>query len=203
VDTAAPTRPTADPTSRVDGPDVASEGIDGQAFTATDRDALVRRLYAEDGGALLHFVTNLCAGDRYRAEDIVQETMLRAWRNAAALAGSGRPSLRPWLFTVARRLVIDAHRVRGARAEEVTSVPIEALPSADNPIATMLSREVVLAALAKLSPAQREALVCVHYLGMSVAETAAALGVPAGTIKSRTHYALTALRALLPVHELD
>jgi hypothetical protein len=91
----------------------------GSPFTAADRDALVRRLYAEDGRALLHFITDLCAGDRHRAEDIVQETMLRAWRNAEALATSGRPSLRPWLFTVARRLAIDAHRLRGARAAEV------------------------------------------------------------------------------------
>jgi RNA polymerase sigma-70 factor (ECF subfamily) len=173
------------------------EGRDGAAFTAADRDALVRRLYAQDSGALLHFVTDLCAGDRHRAEDIVQETMLRAWRNAPALAGSGRASLRPWLFTVARRLAIDAHRLRSARATEVSSVPLEALPTGEDPIATMLTREVVLTALAKLSPVHREVLVYVHYLGMSVAQTAEALGVPTGTVKSRTYYALSSLRALL------
>src|SRR5690606_40302222 len=62
--------------------------------------------------------------DRQRAEDIVQETLLRAWRNAHKLSSSGVASVRPWLVTVARRIAIDQHRserARPSRSEEHTS----------------------------------------------------------------------------------
>src|SRR5262245_24761217 len=67
---------------------------------------LLRALHDEHATALLVFVRRL-TGDRGQAEDIVQETLLRAWRHANRLPPDG---IRPWLFTTARRLVIDAHR---------------------------------------------------------------------------------------------
>src|ERR1700761_4299454 len=77
----------------------------------------IRSVYAEHGAALLGHVTRL-TGDRGKAEDIVQETVLRAWRHAGRLDADERP-LRPWLFTVASRLVVDDHRARGSRPPEV------------------------------------------------------------------------------------
>ena len=68
----------------------------------------MRALYAEHAGPLFAFALRLTAGDRQRAEDVVQETLLRAWRNAHKLDEQGSRSLRPWLMTVARRIVIDS-----------------------------------------------------------------------------------------------
>ncbi|MGH3287227.1 MAG: sigma factor, partial [Streptosporangiaceae bacterium] len=58
-------------------------------------EAFVRALYAEHGGALLRYALHLTGGDRQRAEDLVQETIVRAWRHPEAL--TDRPA-RPWLF---------------------------------------------------------------------------------------------------------
>jgi RNA polymerase sigma-70 factor (ECF subfamily) len=172
----------------------------GQGFSAEERDEFVGRLYAEEGAAVLYFVTRLSAGDRHRAEDIVQETMLRAWQHAPALARSGR-SPRPWLFTVARRLVIDAKRLRDTRPQEIGEEMAASVPSAEAGIDTVIARDEVVAALSTLAPIQREVLVHVHYFGRSVAETAELLGVPQGTVKSRMFYAVKLLRTTLAALE--
>lgn len=81
---------------------------------AVPEEDLMRALYREHAGALFTYVLKLVAGDRHLAEDVVQETLLRAWKSAAQLDPAAR-SLRPWLVTVARRIVIDGHRSRQAR----------------------------------------------------------------------------------------
>src|SRR5262245_40675916 len=78
---------------------------------------LLQHLYADHAGPLLTFVLRLTNGDRLRAEDVVQETILRAWRNAHKLSTCGDRSLRPWLVTVARRIAIDGYRVDVATRE--------------------------------------------------------------------------------------
>jgi RNA polymerase sigma-70 factor, ECF subfamily len=88
------------------------------AVSAADADAAFGGLYAEHGPALLRLATVLTGGDRGRAEDLVQETMLRAWTHRANLDIQHR-SPRAWLITVARRLAVDAHRARRARPAEV------------------------------------------------------------------------------------
>jgi len=80
-------------------------------------DAAFRSLYAEHGPALLRLTTMLTDGDRHRAEDIVQETMLRAWTHRAKLDIQYH-SPWAWLITVARHLAIDAHRARQSRPAE-------------------------------------------------------------------------------------
>jgi RNA polymerase sigma-70 factor (ECF subfamily) len=157
----------------------------------------VRSVYAEHGEALLGHVTRL-TGDRARAEDIVQETVLRAWRNADKLDDDDRP-LRPWLFTVASRLVIDDHRARRARPAEVGDEALAATPDA-SPGADLdahLDRWQILDALNSLGTAHRDAIVETYYRGRTVTEAALALGVPAGTVKSRVFYGLRALRLAL------
>jgi RNA polymerase sigma-70 factor, ECF subfamily len=154
---------------------------------------LVRALYVEHGPALVGYVTRM-VGDKQRAEDIVQETLLRAWRTAGSLDG-GASSLRSWLFTVARNLAVDEHRARAARGEDT------ATELADVPVVGQLDRALetwqLTEALAVLSRDHREALVETYFRGRSVAEAAAVLGVAPGTVKSRTYYALRALRAAL------
>jgi RNA polymerase sigma-70 factor (ECF subfamily) len=158
--------------------------------------ALLRSLQEEHGDALQAYALRLCQGDRQRAEDLVQETLLRAWRHPTAMDPS-QGSVRAWLFTTARNLAIDAWRRRNVRVPEVVTdqlpEPIPDVNEADRAVEAW----TIADALNKLTPAHREVLMECFYQGRSVAEAAARLGVPPGTIKSRTHYALRALRVVL------
>ena len=156
-------------------------------------EAFVRALYAEHGSALLRYALHLTGGDRQRAEDLVQETIVRAWRHPEALAD--RPA-RPWLFAVARNLAVDSYRARQARPPETGQAALELLPADDDADRTLESWAVA-DALASLRPDHRRVIVETYYRGCSVAEAAATLGIPAGTVKSRTFYALKALKLAL------
>ncbi|MGH3320437.1 MAG: sigma-70 family RNA polymerase sigma factor [Streptosporangiaceae bacterium] len=158
-------------------------------------DELIRALYAEHAGPLLGYVLRLNGGDRGRAEDVVQETLVRAWRHPEALR-SGRGSIRPWLFTVARNLVVDAHRARKARPSEADDRGLVAV-AGDDEIDRAVESWAVADALATLRPEHRAVLAETYYRGRSVADAASALGIPTGTVKSRTYYALRALRLAL------
>ncbi|MFR9755542.1 sigma-70 family RNA polymerase sigma factor [Streptomyces sp. TR06-5] len=162
---------------------------------AQDDDTLMRALYEAHAAPLYAFVLRLVGGDRHRAEDVVQETLLRAWRNADRLDDAGH-AVRPWLITVARRIVIDAHRSRQARPQEVDAAPLESVPAVDE-IDRALRAMLVSEAMADLTPAHRQALTETYLRGRSATEAAEALGVPPGTVRSRVFYALRALRLAL------
>jgi RNA polymerase sigma-70 factor (ECF subfamily) len=151
---------------------------------------LVRALYSEHAGPLLRYALHLTSGDRQRAEDIVQETLLRAWLHPEAI--SDRPA-RPWLFAVARNLAVDAYRARRARPHEVGEGALELIAAPDE-ADRALESWAVADALRSLRPEHRGVLLETYYRGRSVAEAATALGIPAGTVKSRTFYALRALK---------
>jgi RNA polymerase sigma-70 factor (ECF subfamily) len=154
---------------------------------------LLRALHDEHAGALCAYVVRL-TGDRGRAEDVVQETLLRAWRNPRVLDQS-QGSPRAWLFTVARRIVIDDWRARQSRPEVSTAeLPDRGVSDATEQVVTS---EVVTTALRTLSPLHREVLLECYYRGSSVEDASRRLGVAPGTIKSRAHYALRALRSAL------
>jgi RNA polymerase sigma-70 factor, ECF subfamily len=161
-----------------------------------DQDAeLLRAMFAEHGDALYGHALRLVSGDRQRAEDLVQETLLRAWRHPEAL-DPDRGSVRAWLFTTARNLAIDSWRRRSVRVGEViTDAPPE--PVSDDETDRTVEAWLIAEALGRLSSVHREVLVECFYQGRSVAEAAARLGVPPGTVKSRTHYALRSLRLVL------
>lgn len=152
-------------------------------------------MHAEHGEALQAHALRLVGGDRQRAEDLVQETLLRAWRHPEALDPE-RGSVRAWLFTTARHLAIDAWRRRTARVAEVVT---DSLPerAADDETDRAVEAWTVAEALARLTAPHREVLIECFYRGRSVAEAAARLGIPPGTVKSRTHYALRSLRVAL------
>ncbi|MFD9411860.1 sigma-70 family RNA polymerase sigma factor [Streptomyces sp. NPDC059989] len=162
----------------------------------TDAHALAR-LHSEHGKALYGFLLGLTFGDRHRAEDLLQETLFRAWKHPEALE-SGHASMRPWLYTVARRLAIDARRARLVRPTEVGPEALTHSPAAEDRTEQSVAALDIRDALSLLSPEHRAVLVQIYYRGASVCEAAEALGVPPGTVKSRTHYALRALRAAMP-----
>jgi RNA polymerase sigma-70 factor (ECF subfamily) len=155
----------------------------------------LRALYDAHALVLLGYAVRLCDGDRARAEDLVQETLVRAWRHLDVLDPRAAP-VRPWLFTVAQRLAIDAYRARRARPPEVGEAAFATVPAMDEIEAT-LDRIVVVDALAALSPEHRAVIVETYYRGRTVAEAARVLGIPPGTVKSRCHYALRALKLAL------
>jgi RNA polymerase sigma-70 factor, ECF subfamily len=171
---------------------LGSAGAKNSRRMPSDED-LMRALYTEHAGPLLRYAMHLMSGDRQRAEDIVQETLLRAWQHPKAIAD--RPA-RPWLFAVARNLAIDAYRAKRARPHEVGEAALEVLPASDD-ADRALESWAVADALGELRPEHRSVLLETYYRGKSVAEAASALGIPAGTVKSRTFYALRALRLAL------
>ncbi len=156
---------------------------------------LMRTLYEEHAGPLFGFVLRLVAGDRQRAEDVVQETLVRAWRNIHRLDATAG-SLRPWLVTVARRIVIDNHRSSQARPHEVDASPLELLPAEDE-LDKALRLMTISDALDDLTEAHRAVIVETYLKGRTVSEAAAELGIPAGTVRSRIFYALRSLKLAL------
>lgn len=161
--------------------------------TELRRAELLRALHDEHAGALTRFVFSL-TGDNALAQDVVQETLLRAWKHPDVLEQS-TGSARAWLFTVARNLVIDDRRSAHHRHEAATGV-VPDNPGTDG-IDAVLDAWLVSDALASLSDEHRVVLVHTYYLGRSVRETATVLGIPPGTVKSRMHYGLRAMRLAL------
>lgn len=162
-------------------------------------EALVRAIYDEHGRALLAYATRLLGGDRVAAEDVVQETLVRAWRNPHVLT-NGKGSTRGWLLTVARNIVTDRIRARAARPQEVPEVP-DRPPVQRDHAESVAASVTVLSALEGLSEDHRGVLDQIYFQGRSLGEAATALGIPAGTVKSRSYYALRALREKLSARE--
>lgn len=164
---------------------------------ATLDEATLAELYRLHGGHLLRALVRITHGDRGRAEDILQETLTRAWRNPQAIDSRGPEHCRPWLFTVARRIAIDHFRMVAARVQEVTEEAPENWTPAYDPYEEVLAARDVEVLLDRLPAHHREVLVELHLNGRSVAQAARVLGIPPGTVKSRNHYAVKALRPLL------
>ncbi|BCB86519.1 sigma-70 family RNA polymerase sigma factor [Phytohabitans suffuscus] len=169
---------------------------DGPEVEAVAAEAFMRQMVEEYRRPLHRFLTRLLLGQADLAEDLVQETFLRAWRNAEALAADP-PKVAPWLYTVARRVAIDAMRARQARPPEVSLPDLNRVPDADDEMDRVVSVHAVRLALGKISPEHRDVLVEMYYRGASVAEAAARLGIPEGTVKSRAYYAVRALHAVI------
>ncbi|RIX27779.1 sigma-70 family RNA polymerase sigma factor [Amnibacterium setariae] len=158
-----------------------------------EQDALLRTLADEHGPDLFRFVLRQTR-DRELAEDIVQETLARAWRHPGKIA-AGRDAARAWLFTVARNLVIDDARSAYRRREQgVDEVPEREVGDG---VDAVLDRMLVTDALGSLSREHRAVIVEAHYLGRSVREIAEREGIAEGTVKSRLHYGMRALRLAL------
>jgi RNA polymerase sigma-70 factor, ECF subfamily len=153
----------------------------------------VRALHDVYAGPLYVFAYRRL-GDAQAAEEVVQDTLLRAWRSADRYDPDRGP-VAAWLFAIARNLVIDHERRRESRP--VTVALQTAVPEPGGEIERMLETWQVADALAGLSAPHREVILTCHYRGHTIAEAASMLGVPDGTIKSRLYYALRALRLRL------
>ncbi|HAM27602.1 MAG TPA: RNA polymerase subunit sigma [Microbacteriaceae bacterium] len=154
---------------------------------------LLRALHDEHAPALWRYVVWL-TGDRQLAEDVVQETLVRAWQRPQVLEQGGA-SARAWLFTVARNIIVDERRSAHSRHELSTDTPPER--AVDDGTDALLDAWLVSDALAQLSLDHRLVVVHAYYRGESTAEISRSLGIPEGTVKSRLHYALRALRLAL------
>jgi RNA polymerase sigma-70 factor (ECF subfamily) len=150
-------------------------------------------LYDAHAAPIWRYVVHL-TGDRASADDVVQETLLRAWRTPRILE-QDPATTRSWMFTVARHLVIDdvrsAHRRREIAVAETPDVATDDLTDA------LFESILIEEALASISMDHRAVIVRAYYGGLAIAEIAAELEIPSGTVKSRLHYGLRALRLAL------
>lgn len=151
--------------------------------------------YQANARPLYRYLVRLTLGDLTEAEDHLQETFLRAW-HWMQKHPVDPATLRPWLFTVARRIVIDVARFRRVRPTEVAVNDVAlTMATTGNDIERFVEADAVRHALRQLSPDHRAALVELFYYEHTAQEAAGHLGIPEGTVKSRAHYALRALRA--------
>ena len=165
-------------------------GGDGQAFE------LLYRRYARAVYALA--LRRL--GDRGRAEDAVQETFASVWRSARSYQPE-RGDAAPWLYAIARNAIVDRFRSRVEPPTETPETP--ALESGPDEVAeASWVAWRVHRALEELPPSEREVLECAYWRGLSQSEVADALGIPLGTVKTRTRSALGRLASLLEQEEL-
>jgi RNA polymerase sigma-70 factor, ECF subfamily len=140
--------------------------------------------------------------DRTLAEDVVQEVLVRAWRRAGHLE-PGSDALRRWLFAATRNLLTDMWRAKARQPATVSSDVVVDLAVTADDVDRVLRRQDLDDALHQLKPKHRDVLMQIYYEGRSLAETADRLGIPLGTVKSRTHHALRALRLLLQEIEVQ
>lgn len=155
-------------------------------------DEAVAAIYDEHSPMLRRVVWR-ATSDADRVDDIVQEVILRVWRQAP-----DAKSLRAYLITTARHLIVDQHRAAGRRPQQAQLVETsETLRDDDSAIDRALDQVLVEEALGRLQPNHREIVRLLYYEQLTVAETAERTGVPQGTVKSRAFYAVRHLRTIL------
>src|SRR3954465_4880299 len=171
---------------------------DAQLLARISSDATgeaLRALYRAYAGELYGFALN-ALGDRGTAEEAVQEVFTRAWRHAEAYDPT-RGSVRTWLYQIARHAIIDARRRASVRPALPLHEPTPDLEPAGESLEQAMLGWQVVTALDRLSPEHRQMIRLAHLQGLTMREIAERCNLPVGTVKSRTWYALRALRLVL------
>ncbi|MGE5620454.1 MAG: RNA polymerase sigma factor [Sphingomonadaceae bacterium] len=179
-----------------------------QPTVVGDADAeLVRRMASGDESALrslyaLHarrLFAHACrvTGDRATAEEVLQDSLLAAWRGAHAFRGESR--VITWLLGIVHRQALNATRRKRLPTSDLgQAAETAACPALlDEHVAAADRRRALTASIARLSPEHRAVLELVFYQGLSLAEVARVCGCPIGTVKSRLSYAKVHLRSAL------
>ena len=178
--------------------DSAAAGQDAGApsIPAPEAEAVITQLYRDNAAFVLSYLTRML-NDRHLAEDVLQETMLRAWRHCGEFSEE-KGSVRGWLIKVAHNIAMDKIRMRRARPAEVAedSAPEALVEDHADAVVTSLH---VRGVLGRLGPGHREVVEQVYLNGCTAREAALRLGIPVGTAFSRSHYALAFLRRELGV----
>jgi RNA polymerase sigma-70 factor, ECF subfamily len=134
-------------------------------------------------------------GDRGRAEDAVQETFTSIWRSAASYKPDRGPGA-PWVYAVARNAIVDRARSRTEIPAEIPDEPAREDGPSDRAEQSWVQWRVH-AAMEELPEREREVLTLAYWSGLSQSEVAEFLGIPLGTVKTRTRSALAHLSDIL------
>lgn len=173
-----------------------------------DEDQLVQGLRSQDPEAVQELVVSqgdrlfrsacLLCGNQAEAQDLVQETFLQAVRGAQRFGA--RSSIYTWLHGILLNLTRHYHRDRKRIVydNELARLEPAAREESPSPLDLELTSGALGQALRRLSPPHREVLVLRFYEDMKIQEIAAHLGVSAGTVKSRLHYAIAEMQRRLP-----
>jgi RNA polymerase sigma-70 factor (ECF subfamily) len=157
-----------------------------------DRGVALRQLYGRYEGRLYGLGLKLL-GDQSLAEELVQETFVRLWRKAGQFDPE-KGSVATFVFTIARRIAVDLWRRPSSRPFAPEPMD-EAAPG--DAMDRVLVGLTVRHALDSLSPAHREVLELSYRQDLKQSQIAEKLGLPLGTVKTRTYHALRALKAAL------
>jgi RNA polymerase sigma-70 factor (ECF subfamily) len=160
----------------------------------------LRALYRRYGAELFGFACQ-SLGDPGLAEEVVQDAFTNVWRHADRF-DPGRASFRTWLYALARNRIIDLRRRAGARPKLAESATGDERGELDETLEQAALRWQIGAALGRLSPEHRAVLRMAHFESLTLREIADVLGVPLGTVKSRSYYALRHLRLVLDEMEV-
>lgn len=166
-----------------------TSGTDRPGASRAAVDVFVAGLQRDHANALFKYAMRRCGG-RAEAEEVVQETLVAAWRHHDQFDPE-RGSERQWLFGIARNLVTDRFR-RSRRGLRVVSM--QDVVDDDEDLDRLVEASLVTDALTALSDDHRTVIVEAYYDGRSVREISARHDIPAGTVKSRLFYAMRALR---------
>ena len=187
----------------------ASVGAAGQV--AEDEAALLARVAAGDRGApleelyaryerRLYGLGLRLLGDQGLAEELVQETFVRLWQQARRF-DAARGTVSAFLFAIARRIAVDLWRRPSSRPFEPEQA--EAAAGGDDPLDGVLQSLAVRDAMQSLSPPHRQILELFYGQDRKQSEIAELLGLPLGTVKTRSYYALRALKLALQERGID
>jgi RNA polymerase sigma-70 factor (ECF subfamily) len=156
----------------------------------------MRALYRTYGSELYGFAVS-CLGDRGQAEELVQEVFTRVWRHAKSF-DPDKASFRTWLYGIARNAIIDLKRRQSVRpALAAHPEDDDQRGAVDDSFERALLKWQVASALERLTPEHRQVIRLAHFQGLTLREISERTGIPLGTVKSRTSYALRGLRLAL------